>query len=402
MGPETGMNIEEIQQQLREQGLDGWLLFDHHGRDPIAYRVLSLDIPPHVSRRWYYWIPAEGEPVKLVHRIEDWMLDPLPGERLVYSRWQEQHEGLRNLLGKASRIAMQYSPNCMIPYVSLVDGGTIDLVRSCGVEVAGSASLVQYFEARWSEAQYESHLEAGRRIDKIRAETFAEIGRRVAAAGTAGECAITEFTIAEFIRERFAAASLVTEDGPIVAVNRNSGNPHYAPTSERSSPIRSGDFVLLDIWAKLNRPAAVYYDITWTGFLGAQPPSEIVNVFEIVRDARDKTVAFVNAEVSAGRAVTGCAADDIARGHIAAKGFGEQFTHRTGHSIGEQVHGNGANIDNLESSDDRPLIARTCFSVEPGVYLPGFGVRSELDCYVSGSGAAATGETQSELVRILG
>ena len=389
------MNLPEIQEQLRAASLDGWLFFDHHVRDPIAYRVLSLTTPRHVSRRWYYWIPADGEPSKLVHRIEAGMLDPLPGERLVYSSWQEQREQLGRMLAGAKRVAMQYSPNCMIPYVSLVDGGTIDLVRGLGVDVVSSAPLVQYFEARWSAEQLESHREAGRRVDRVLAEAFAEIGRRVDAEGS-----VHEFSIAEFIRRRFAEEAVVTVDGPVVAVNANSGNPHYEPREGQSLAIGRNDFVLIDLWAKLDQPAAVYYDITWTGYVGGDPPSEIQNVFEIVRDARDATLDFVDRAVRAGEEILGYQVDDVARSYIAEKGFAQQFTHRTGHSIGEEIHGNGVNIDNLETRDERPIISHTCFSIEPGIYLPEFGVRCEIDCHVSAKGAEATGKVQNEIVRI--
>lgn len=388
-------NLQQIQNQLQAEKLDGWLFFDHHIRDPIAYRVLGLDAPRHVSRRWYYWIPAQGDPRKLVHRIEDWMLDPLPGERSEYSSWQEQHRALGDILSGAKRVAMQYSPDCMIPYVSLVDGGTVDLVRGLGSEVVSSAALVQYFEARWTDEQLESHLEAGRRVDAILAAAFAEIGRKVKLEGS-----VEEFAIAEFIRARFRERQLVTADGPIVSVNANSGNPHYAPTEEKTSQIRNGDFVLIDLWAKLDQPHSVYYDITWTASVGGPPRSEIVNVFEIVSGARHRAAAFVNQAVAADKPIFGFEVDDLARNHIASAGFGDRFVHRTGHSIGEEVHGNGANADNLETRDRRPIIPRTCFSIEPGVYLPAFGVRSEIDCYVSEMGAGPTGKVQDAVVTI--
>ena len=391
------MDLSEIQEQLRAEQVDGWLFFDHHHRDPIAYRVLGLDASGHVSRRWYYWIPAEGEPLKLVHQIEDWILDSLPGEKRRYSAWPEQRKQLDEMLSGAEAIAMQYSPDCMIPYVSLVDGGTVDLVRSLGKKVVSSAALVQYFEARWSQEQLDGHLEAGRRVDKVLSEAFTEIGRRVAAEGS-----IEEFAIAEFIRKRFAEEDLYAEDGPIVAVNQNSGNPHYAPTAAKTSPIRANDFVLIDLWAKLTKPRSVYYDITWTGFVGSEPPSEIQNVFEIVRDARDHAVETVSSALRTGRALAACEVDDATRNFITQRGFGDQFVHRTGHSIGEEVHGNGANIDNLETRDERPIIPRTCFSIEPGVYLPDFGVRCEIDCYVSEDDAGPTGKVQQEIVRIGG
>jgi Xaa-Pro dipeptidase len=389
------MNLAEIQEQLREQQVDGWLLFDHHLRDPIAYRVLGLPAEGHVSRRWYYWIPAHGDPAKLVHKIENWKLDALPGAKRMYSSWSSQHEELKAMLGIATRIAMQYSPNCMIPYVSLVDGGTIDLLRSLGKEVVTSASLVQYFEARWSADQRDTHFEAGRRVDAILQEAFKRIRSKIDSEGEA-----QEFEIAQFICRRFQEREMLTADGPIVGVNANSGNPHYAPTAETSQPIRDGDFVLIDLWAKLDKAHSVYYDITWTGYCGATPPERIQAVFDVVSASRDKAVSFVDNAIQQGREVAGWQVDDVTRGHITDAGFGEYFIHRTGHSIGEEVHGNGANIDNLETRDERPIISRTCFSIEPGVYLPEFGVRSEIDCYVDSSGAAATGAVQKEIVRI--
>ncbi len=389
------MQIAEIQAQLLADGLDGWLLFDHHMRDPIAYRVLGLDSEGHVSRRWYYWIPVRGEPAKLVHAIEDTRLDSLPGIRLVYSSWQAHHEHLRAILAGKARVAMQFSPLCMIPAVSLVDAGTVDLVRSCGPEVVSSAGLVQYFEARWTDAQRDLHFEAGRRVDAILQQAFRQIRVEIDTDG-----ASSEYRIAQFIRHCFREAGMVAADGPIVAANANSGKPHYGPSPERSRPIRNGDFVLIDLWAKLDAPGAVYYDITWTGFCGERPPERMRRVFEIVAGARDRALGAADAAMRSGRGIQGWEMDQIARAHIAAHGYGEAFVHRLGHSIGEEVHGNGANMDNLEMRDERPLIPATCFSIEPGIYLPEFGVRSEIDCFVHSDGAVATGAVQSEIVRI--
>ena len=389
------MNLPEIQERLRAENLDGWLFFDHHERDPIAYRVLGLEPPGHVSRRWYYWLPAEGEPVKLVHAIEAARLDAIPGEKRRYSSWPRQRSELEQMLGGATRIAMQYSPDCMIPYVSLVDAGTVDLVRGLGKEVVSSANLVQYFEARWSDDQLETHREAGRRVDKVLREAFAMIGVRIRSGDPASE---TE--VARFIRDLFEAEGVLADDGPIVGVNAHSGDPHYNPIPETSTLIQAGDFVLIDLWAKLDQPRSVYYDITWTGFCGESPPSEIQNVFEIVTGARDAALAAADSAIREGRPIAGWEIDDVTRAHITDAGFGDAFVHRTGHSIGEEVHGNGANMDNLETRDERPLIPRTCFSIEPGVYLPEFGVRSEIDCYVSESGALATGAVQRQIVRI--
>jgi Xaa-Pro aminopeptidase len=383
------MLLTEIQQSLRDASLDGWLFYDHHERDPLAYRVLGFRPARHVTRRWYYLIPAQGEPRALVHRIEPNMLDELPGSKSVYSSWTLQVEGLRGLLAGATRVAMQYSPNNAVPYVSMVDAGTVELVRSLGVEVVTSADLIQYFEARWTDAQLESHLEAGRRVDEVCRAAFQEIARRGST---------TEWEIKNFVLDSFERAGLYTDHGPIVGVNANAANPHYEPTGDLHAAIRKGDVVLLDMWAKLaNVPNSVYYDITWTGYYGAEPPSEVVNVFDVVRGARDNAIEFVKTRH---RDAAGWQVDDAARSYIQARGFGEFFVHRTGHSIGEDVHGSGANMDNLESHDERRLIPRTCFSIEPGIYLPKFGIRSEVNMYIAESGARVTGAIQTALVQM--
>jgi len=390
------MHIDEIQKALRDEKLDGWLFFDHHERDPLAYRILGLQPGRTVTRRWYYLIPASGEPRGIVHAIESGVLSGLPGDIQIYSSWPSQADGLKRLLTGCRRVAMQYSPNCAIPYVSLVDGGTIELVRSTGVEVLTSANLVQLFEARWSDEQLEMHLEAGRRVDRVRAAAFEKIGTALRSGDS-----ITEWDVNRFIRDGFEKSGLVTDHGPIVAVNANMSNPHYEPLAESSQPIRKGDAVLIDMWAKLDRPGAVFYDITWTGYCGAQPPSKLQNVFEVVRDARKRAVSRVQDAVSHKQILHGFEVDDAARGYIREKGFADYFIHRTGHSIGEEVHGTGANMDNLETHDERRVIPRTCFSVEPGVYLPEFGIRSEVNVYVGLDKARVTGQEQEQLVAIL-
>jgi Xaa-Pro dipeptidase len=386
------MELEQIQHELVAQKLDGWLFFDHHQRDPLAYRVLGL--PGRMAtRRWYYFIPAHGQPAGLEHRIERGMLATLPGEKIPYSSWTEQVAGLRKLLSGQRRVAMQYSPNCAIPYVAMVDAGTVELVRSIGVEVVSSAELIQTFEARWSPEALETHLEAGRRVDRVRAAAFDLIRER-----TRNGTPLQELEVKQFVLDSFHKAGMVTDHGPIVGVNANASNPHYEPSEEASSPIRRGDFVLLDMWAKLDRPEAVYYDITWTGFCGNAPSDEMHNVFKVVTGARDAAIKRVQDAVAAGRPLCGFEVDDVARGFIDSRGFGSYFTHRTGHSIGQQVHGNGANMDNLETHDERRVAPWTCFSIEPGVYLPEFGVRSEINLFVGEKDARVTGEMQRELV----
>jgi Xaa-Pro aminopeptidase len=393
---ELNMQIDEIQKALRDEKLDGWLFFDHHQRDPLAYRILKLNPTRTVTRRWYYLIPAHGEPKGLVHAIESGVLAGLPGKTQIYASWTAQVDGLRSLLAGCRRVAMQYSPNCAIPYVSLVDGGTLELIRGVGVEVATSANLIQLFESRWTAEQLEMHLEAGKRVDRVRAEAFRTIGTALRANRT-----INEWQVNRFIRDAFEKSGMVTDHGPIVGVNANMSNPHYEPGPEGSSEIHKGDAVLIDMWAKLDRPGAVFYDITWTGYCGVEPPSAIQNVFEVVRDARDRAVERVQAAVRKNESVHGYDVDDAARGYIKEKGFAEYFVHRTGHSIGEEVHGTGANMDNLETHDERKVIAGTCFSVEPGVYLPEFGIRSEVNVYVGPAEARVTGEKQQKLVAIV-
>jgi len=390
------MDVDEIQSELKSQKLDGWLFFDHHQRDALAYRVLGLAAARVPTRRWYYFIPAEGEPAGLVHNIEAGMLDPLPGRKARYSSWQEQTSGLRKLLGQGRRIAMQYSPDCPIPYVSMVDAGTVELVRSMGVEVLTSADLIQRFEARWNADALASHLEAGQRVDEIRRSAFEMIGEQIG-----NRRQVSEYEVQQFIRTAFEEAGLFTDHGPIVGVNANAANPHYEPSPQASATIRNGDFVLMDMWAKLkDRPGSVYYDITWTGVCGGRPTSEMENIFAIVRDARDAAIDRVRNAVDAGDEIRGFEVDDAARGYIRAKGFADYFVHRTGHSIGEDVHGSGANMDNLETHDERKVIPWTCFSIEPGIYLRDFGVRSEVNVFVSDNEARVTGEIQRELILI--
>jgi Xaa-Pro dipeptidase len=386
------MDLARIQEALHREKVDGWLFFDHHERDPLAYRVLGLPTKLHVTRRWYYMIPAEGEPIGIVHRIESGVINKLPGEKLPYSSWQEQHARLGDVLKGARRVAMQYSPRCAVPYVAMVDAGTVELVRGFGVEVVTSAELIQEFEACLSASQFETHLEAGRRVDRVREEAFRFIGEKLVSG-------VDELTVRDWILDQFRAAGMVTDHGPVVAVNAHAGDPHYEPKAESNARIAAGDLVLLDMWAKLDQPGAVFYDITWTGVCGT-PSERVRNVFEIVRDARDRAVETVTATIGAGRELRGFEVDDAARGFIESKGFGRNFVHRTGHSIGEEVHGTGANMDNLETHDDRRVLSGALFSIEPGIYLAEFGIRSEVNVYVHGGSARTTGDVQRELVRI--
>lgn len=388
------MNLSAIQSALRERNIDAWLFYDHHHRDPIAYRVLGLPDGLMVTRRWYYVIPAQGEPIKLVHKIEAGHLDTVPGKKLEYSGWQELFDQIKKMLADYRDVAMQYSPNNLIFYVSMVDGGTVELIRGLGKNIVSSGDLVAQFEATLTDEQIKTHFAAGEKIDAITAAAFREISTRARNGGTG------EHEIQQWFMEAFRREQLVTDDPPIVAVNGNSGNPHYEPRADRSTPIREGDFVLLDVWAKQDRSDAVYYDITWTGFVGKAPSDRMKQVFTLVRDARDAGVKKVQDAISTGKSIAGWEVDRAVRDHIEKGGFGKYFIHRTGHSIGTEVHANGANMDDLEIHDERRILPNSCFSIEPGVYLPEFGVRSEVDMMVRPRGAEVTGKIQKEIVVI--
>src|SRR5256714_11326755 len=405
--PTPAERVADIQKTLQAAKLDGWLFYDFRGSDPLAARILKLGEHASGSRRWFYYIPATGEPTKIVHSIERGKLDGLPGQRVVYRGWEEQHVLVAGAIqGPAEkrprdqvkkRVAMQYSPNNDIPYISRVDAGTVELIRSFGVEVVTSAELVQQFEAVVTPEQHQSHVEASDKLHRVLMDAFAEIGRNIRE-----EKPITEYDIQQFIARRLDEEGMTREDG-IVAVNANAANPPYFPTKDSFSPIKRGDFVLLDIVSKLRKPGAICTDQTWTGFVGDIVPEEYVRIFNIVREARDAATEFVRKNVRGGKRIHGAEVDDVSRGVIKRAGYGEQFTHRTGHSIGEECHGNGVNIDNFETRDSRYITAGVLFSIEPGIYLEGkFGVRSEIDVYVGDKDIEVTGQPiQTEIVPIL-
>ncbi len=394
------MNLDAIQSALREAALDGWLFYDHHHRDPIAAHILSLDPNALITRRWYYFIPAAGEPRKLVHRIEQGRLDALPGSKAQYSSWQELHAGLEAMLAGFQRIAMQYSPNNDIMYVSMVDAGTIEFLRSLGKEIVSSADLVSQFEAVLSAEQIASHAVAQRAIDAILAEGWQAIARRLRPA-SGSPASFTEYDMVAWLGEAMRREGLVWENGPDVSVNANTSDSHYEPTAGRAAPIREGDFLLIDIWGRVDSPAQ-RLSTTSPGPASSaanQAPKEQL-VFETVRNARDAAIAAVEQAFAENRPIRGFEADDAARAVIRAAGFGDFFTHRTGHNIAHEIHGPGAHLDNLETHDARRILPNTCFSVEPGIYLPDFGVRSEIDMLTAPGKAWVTGRIQQELVRI--
>jgi Xaa-Pro aminopeptidase len=389
------MDLAAIQTALQDAQLDGWLFYDHHHRDPLAYRILGLDEHAHVTRRWFYFIPAQGEPRKLVHRIETFRLDSLPGTKAEYSSWQELETALQTLLAGATTIAMQYSPRNAIMYLGMVDAGTVEVLHELGKTIVSSADLVSRFEAVLTEAQIASHFEAQKRLDEILAAGFDRIGN-LARDGVGTD----EFSMVTWLKEAIERAGMVTEHGPNVSAGPNAADSHYEPTLASSRPIRTGDFVLIDIWAKLaNDPKAVWYDITWTAVVGRQPTEREQLVFNTVRDARDAAIRTIEAAFAANQPLAGWEPDAAARAVIAKAGFGDAFTHRTGHNIATELHGAGAHLDNLETRDVRLILPHTCFSVEPGCYFPGeFGVRSEVNMITYPGKAVVTGRRQTELL----
>ncbi len=389
-------DLNAVQAAIREEGLDGWLLFDFRGSNILARRIVEFAPDAHATRRWMYFVPASGTPKKLCHRIEPGMLDHLPGERTIYLRWQEFEAGVASLLQGRQRVAMEYSPRNGNPYVSRVDAGTVELVKSNGVDIVSSGDLVQRFEAVWTPHQWELHLQAGEVTNSAFRRAWEFIASEIRSCGET-----TESAVAQLIETHFRDHDMVTDSTPIVAVNAHSGDPHY---STGDAPIREGDFVLIDQWAKSNCDEGVYSDLTRTGFVGDTVPTKYREVFDIVANARDTAIAAVKEAFAANQPLRGCDVDDVCRGVIEAAGYGDAFVHRTGHSIGRETHGNGANIDNLETHDSRRIMPGTCFSIEPGIYLPEFGIRSEVNVFVDFDRTVhvTAGEIQREIIPILG
>lgn len=391
------MDLARIQQALRDRRLGGWLFCDFHHRDHLAYRILGLDSARMTTRRWFYFVPARGEPKKLVHSIEKGKLDSLPGSTLVYLPWEQLHVLLKKILGPAKKIAMQYSPKNNLPPISLVDAGTVELVKSFGHRVVSSADLVQMFESVITEEGYRTHKDAAVAVDRIRAEAFEEIGKAIRSGRE-----VTEHEITQLILRRFRESGLVTEDAPIVGNNDHPADPHFEATAQNARPFKRGDTVLIDLWAKRNLPGAIYYDITWVGFIGDEPPAKYVEIFTVVKNARNAAIKFVTERFAKGQRCFGWEVDDACRAVVKKAGYGKYYTHRTGHSIGEETHGNGVNIDNLETRDDREIMRGCCFSIEPGIYLEGqMAVRTEINMFIRHDGTAeVTGEMQTELLKI--
>jgi Xaa-Pro aminopeptidase len=391
------LDVGAVQRALQEQALDGWLWYDFQGANPIAQRLAGLNAGGHMAtRRWFYFIPAAGEPRGLVHAIERHNLDRLPGAKTAYAGRQQLESALKTLLNGAHRIAMEYSPKGAIPYVSRVDAGTLELVRSHGVDVVSSGDLVQQFEAQWGDEGVRSHRAAAEKLYRIKDRAFEAIAARVR-----DGVATTEYDIQQQMWQWFAEEGLTSDAAPLVAAMENASNPHYSPTETSSRAIRANELVLLDLWGKLHSPGAVFADISWVGFTGADVPDDMTRVFAAARDARDAAVTFVQDAAAHKRDVRGYELDRAARAVIEAAGYGGYILHRTGHSLGETVHGNGAHLDDYETHDERRLLPGTGFTIEPGIYLERFGVRTEINVVWTAAGPEVTGPRQQEIVRLV-
>lgn len=394
---EPGFDLEQVQAAIEEFGFDGWLLYDFRGLNVLALRVLGLPEDSIGSRRFYYFVPAEGEPQKLVHRIEAGALDHLPGEKHVYLKWQELHQALGTIVGGSRNIAMEYSANNANPYVSRVDGGTIELVRSFGPEVGSSGNLIQYFESRWTTEQWELHLEA----DRLNRAAF-ELAWKFISDNIRAGTPIRETDVQNLVINYYHDNNLTTYHPPIVGVGPNSGDPHYATRKGSDKQIKEGDLVLLDMWAKLDVPSGVYSDLTKMAFVGQSVPDQFTKIFNIVAAARDAGIECVKSAFAEDRPLQGWEVDQATRDVIEAAGYGQYFIHRTGHNIGQETHGNGAHMDNLETKEERLVMPRTCFSIEPGIYLDEFGIRSEINVYIDeNTNIHVTGGVQTEILPLL-
>jgi Xaa-Pro aminopeptidase len=390
------MDVPAIQRALAAERLDGWLLYDFHGSNPIAQQLTGLAGGVHMTtRRWYYLIPAAGEPRALVHAIEQHNLDHLPGSRIVYAGRQQLDTGLTALLGRSKRVAMEYSPDCAIPYVSRLDAGTAEAIRKRGVEIVSSGDLVQQFEATWSAEQLATHREAAAALYRIKDKAFEEASRALT-----GGRRQTEYDLQQLMVGWFQEEGLVSDAPPVVAIGANAGNPHYLPTAGHNRVIVGDEVLLLDLWGKKAQPGAVFADITWVGATSGQVPTEPAAAFAAIVRARDAAVRLVQERAVAGEDLRGWEVDRAARQVIEDSGYGGHVLHRTGHSLGENVHGNGTHLDDYETHDERRLVPRTGFTVEPGLYFDSFGVRTEINVYRGERDAVVTGERQTDIVTL--
>jgi Xaa-Pro aminopeptidase len=391
------LDVAAVQERLRKADLDGWLLYDFHGSNPIAARLAGLNSGTHMTtRRWFYLIPANGQPRGLVHAIERHNLDALPGERLVYAGRQQLDTGLTRLLSDLKKVAMEYSPMCAIPYLSRVDAGTAEMIRARGIDIVSSGDLVQQFEAAWTSEQLATHRAASESLYRIKDRAFTMASDAISSGRP-----LSEYELQQQMVKWFDEEGLVSDSPPVVAVGSNAGDPHYLPTAEQCRAVVAGEVLLLDLWGKKRATGSVFADITWVAVASPRVPAEVSRAFHAVADARDAAVRLVADAAREGRDLRGWEVDEAARAVLKAQGYEERIVHRTGHSLGETVHGNGVHMDDYETHDDRRLLPGTGFTVEPGLYFETFGVRTEINVYRGEREAIVTGPRQIEVVTLV-
>lgn len=369
--------LPSIQQKLKDEKMNGWLIYDFRRNNDIGCDFLEIPHDQLLTRRFFYWIPKYGEPVKVVSLVEPNSLDHLPGKKLTYLSWQNLEQYVKSLLTPQTSIVMEYSPKNAVPAVSKVDAGTMDLIRSFGVDVLSSAEIMQHYTSVWDESQLKLHLEAAKVLDDTAQKTWQMIHDVIKA-----NHKLTEYDVQQFMIEYMHMNHCVLEGHPICAINENSADPHYTPTAKKSKSIVPGDFILIDLWCKKKERHAVFADITRVACLG-KPTEKQQMVFQIVRKAQQQATEFVQKRILEDKPLMGWEIDQAARQVIVDADFGQYFIHRTGHNIDIKDHGNGTHIDSLETLDLRPIIPNTCFSIEPGIYITGeFGVRLEYDIFI--------------------
>jgi Xaa-Pro dipeptidase len=391
-------DIPAVQQSLKAAGLDGWLLYDFHGSNPIAARLLGTSAAAKMTtRRWFYLVPAAGEPKGLVHAIERKTLDALPGGKTAYAGRQQLDAELTRLLAGMKNLAMEYSPECAIPYISRIDAGTIEQIRKRGIEVHSSGDLVQRFEAVWDDYALATHREAAAALYRIKDRAFESVARSIRDGVN-----VTEYDVQQQMAGWFKDEGLISDSEPVVAAQEHAGDPHYLPTERTARQIRANELLLLDLWGKKKEdPRAVYADITWVGFTGATVPGEMARAFQAIRNARDAAATLAQESARDQRDLRGWQVDRAARAVLEQAGYGEWILHRTGHNLGRDVHGNGVHMDDYESHDDRRLLPGTGFTIEPGLYFDSFGVRTEINVFYGQREALVTGPAQTGILSLL-
>jgi Xaa-Pro aminopeptidase len=385
--------IENARIFMKKKNIDSWVLYDFKGSNPIFWRVIGRKLS--TSRRCFLFIFKEGKPKILTQMVDKHLFKNLGIQIIDYTSREDMEEKMNGLLKNIKVITMEYSQRANIPYIGRVDAGTIELLIEREIEVISSGDIFQYSAARWTREEFDTHLEAVKKIVNIKDEAF-EFARKKIVKNQH----LTEFEVQEFIMQRFAQEKMITEDRPIVAVNENTSNPHYTPTKNESKRIEPESLLMIDLWAKKDKINSIYSDITWMAYFGKKIPEDYEKVFDIIAEARNKVIYFLKNKLRDKSACAGWELDKIARDVISSRGFSNQFIHRTGHSIGTSLHGDSVNLDNYESKDTRTIIPGIGFTIEPGIYFDEWGIRSEINVYINETKPIVTTPIQESIIKL--